>query len=719
MKEKFMCIVKKALALICVLSALLFAGCDPLPRSGSGDNYQVEGIEEADIIKVTDDGRIFNVQSDGVTVSLAEDGVITLLSYAQYSGFEPCALFVLEEENILLVIGVYATVTLRQIEHQVLLFNGEAWEYRTEVYTYLGPKTSTTLKFYDLSPEDGQTDEPDGELPTGPSELRLMRETTFSGIYKTARLVDGYFYVLISNVKTDETAYYDTHDGEQQADFSEGEDETGVLAVKIEVAGIFTAPYTAAIYTGDIYDVYCSQNALYTMAHAFDNAQNKYSEVSRISLGTLLPESGSGNVGGMVNDRFALHDDGAHIFAVYRSDKTDATYLNVYDREFNLLKTYGPYAQGESLYATRYDEDEDTGKKYCYFVTFKWVQQIKIDPLFKIDITDPLNAVMTGSLEIPGYSAYMQKFGHNSMIGVGFDINPQTGATTGLKVSLFNVSGAVPKETNSLTIPKGNTDATSNAMAILCKKDLNIFAFPAQCDYGYFTYSRNVGAYTYHALYSQGAYIYGIGKNGKLELRAFLTNLPGGYQFPSYAARKKIRSIVVIGNYLYTVADGYISSYNLSDFSPASADNTYDVRIVKKDNTVTFLREKNGDVYSIQDYSDNEPVTIPGDPVKKGYLFNGWTISAPVSVSEEKIYKTTKLYCDQSYTLYATWKPDPDSAKSDDGGNNNGGGSTPNPDVINLNETAGNGTRKGCSGCTAALPATFSLAALFVFLKRK
>ncbi len=54
-----------------------------------------------------------------------------------------------------------------------------------------------------------------------------------------------------------------------------------------------------------------------------------------------------------------------------------------------------------------------------YLVTFK-----KIDPFFVIDLSDPANPRVLGKLKIPGYSDYLHPYDENHIIGIGKDTIP-------------------------------------------------------------------------------------------------------------------------------------------------------------------------------------------------------------------------------------------------------------------------------------------------------
>lgn len=78
-------------------------------------------------------------------------------------------------------------------------------------------------------------------------------------------------------------------------------------------------------------------------------------------------------------------------------------------------------ARGETLYATRFDGNR------LYVVTFR-----NIDPLFVVDLADPSQPIVTGHLEVPGWSTYIAPWGER-LVSVGVEGNR-------VAVSLFDVS---------------------------------------------------------------------------------------------------------------------------------------------------------------------------------------------------------------------------------------------------------------------------------------
>ncbi len=82
-------------------------------------------------------------------------------------------------------------------------------------------------------------------------------------------------------------------------------------------------------------------------------------------------------------------------------------------------------ANGESLFATRFDGPR------AYVVTY-FVK----DPLFVVDLSDPVNPKVTGKLEVPGWSTYIEPQG-DRLIALGVD---DTNSQRRVCVTLYNVA---------------------------------------------------------------------------------------------------------------------------------------------------------------------------------------------------------------------------------------------------------------------------------------
>lgn len=79
-------------------------------------------------------------------------------------------------------------------------------------------------------------------------------------------------------------------------------------------------------------------------------------------------------------------------------------------------------AEGESLFATRFDGDR------AYIVTF-----LQKDPLWVLDLSDPVKPTIAGHLEVPGWSTHLAPLGDGLLFSIGYDNGKVTS-------SLFDVA---------------------------------------------------------------------------------------------------------------------------------------------------------------------------------------------------------------------------------------------------------------------------------------
>jgi uncharacterized secreted protein with C-terminal beta-propeller domain len=147
-----------------------------------------------------------------------------------------------------------------------------------------------------------------------------------------------------------------------------------------------------------------------------------------------------------------------------------STANNVYIVDLENLKKVGELlnlAKGERIYAAR------LVKNIFFLVTFR-----QVDPLYAIDVSDPLNPKVLGYLKIPGFSEYLHPLPGDRLLGIGLE----DGA---LKISLFNVSDPT-KMLETSTIKIGNTwsPALQDHHAVTVYLGRNIAVIPVFMGYG-------------------------------------------------------------------------------------------------------------------------------------------------------------------------------------------------------------------------------------------
>ena len=102
--------------------------------------------------------------------------------------------------------------------------------------------------------------------------------------------------------------------------------------------------------------------------------------------------------------------------------------------------------KNESLHATRFDGDK------AYIVTF-----FRIDPLWVVDLSDPTNPTISGELEVPGWSTYIQPLG-DRLLSIGVD------NVDGWRVSVSLFDVADPADPGLLSrVPIGTNHSWSEA----------------------------------------------------------------------------------------------------------------------------------------------------------------------------------------------------------------------------------------------------------------
>ncbi len=150
-----------------------------------------------------------------------------------------------------------------------------------------------------------------------------------------------------------------------------------------------------------------------------------------------------------------------------------------------------------------------------FVVTFR-----QIDPLYVIDLSDPVKPVIAGELKVPGFSTYLHLFDRDHLIGLGRDADAEgTGSSiAGVKLSMFDVTdNANPKEDVNLIIgDKGTYSvAIDEHLAFTFDKSRGLLAIPVTlCEAGD---EKKFGYYNSQFVYD-GVQVYKVGADSGFEL---------------------------------------------------------------------------------------------------------------------------------------------------------------------------------------------------------
>lgn len=280
------------------------------------------------------------------------------------------------------------------------------------------------------------------------------------------------------------------------------------------------------------------------------------SKIVRLSVKGLdvTPEA-EGDVPGIIESQLQLdeYDGYLRVSTLFRGfdysggEPTFYSWTNIYvlDMDMNIVGKIEGLGDGEHLYATRFVGD------YAYLVTFRL-----IDPLFVVDLRNPVEPKLVGELKIPGFSTMLQPVASHLIVGIGYDAD-ENGAVRGLKISLYDVSDpANPVEIDKIVFNNYSvwSEALYNHRAITLLKEKGLVGIPIQMSYAI---PIREGEVTQSYMPMQGLLLIKIADN-KMEILDILSvnSEMGYYNF--------IRG-VFINNYIYVITGNHISVYSYPD----------------------------------------------------------------------------------------------------------------------------------------------------------
>jgi hypothetical protein len=167
-----------------------------------------------------------------------------------------------------------------------------------------------------------------------------------------------------------------------------------------------------------------------------------------------------------------------------QTDAASATKLNAIATLPNSKRPETLGVPGEQLYAVRFAADRG------YLVTFR-----RTDPLYVLDLSDPLDPKTVGELKAPGYSDYLYPIGRSLLLGVGRDAT-DAGRVQGVKVGLIDVSDVkTPREIATRVIGQSWStsalDFSSHGINLFTDGDITRVALPVT------VYDQLINFYSY------------------------------------------------------------------------------------------------------------------------------------------------------------------------------------------------------------------------------
>ena len=498
--------------------------------SYSSTNVQVQGIDEADIVK-TDGKYIYVLQNDKVTIYKADGMNTTRVSAFELStgdekfGYKPYY------TSEMYICGKYLVV----LAHE----DGYA-RYLSSTYGYWGSgKQLSSVCIYDVS------------VPSSPKFIRTLGQ---DGVLLSSRLLGNTLYLV--------TSYY-TYSLDKErpesyvpATYVDGVETLiapGCIAIMPNgEATQFTVVSAIDIPSGTIKatqtmlgggtTVYMSEKNLYIAGNEYKydsivkgmglydvTEYESYNVVNftriDISDGKLSIAAYGCAPGNLLNqfsmdeyksyfrvvttsnvNKWTTYSDGIFgFFGTSTGHSFESTNgLYIFDMSLNIVGSVDNLAPDERVYSVRFDADMG------YFVTFR-----QVDPLFAVDLSKPNEPKILSELKIPGFSEYLHVFSDGLLFGLGYDADVNTGWVTTMKLSMFDTND--PRnvfEAHTSLIGANYSSAMHNHKAILINATKNIICFPADGDYLVYGYDATSGFFLRVRIVINGNYYWNPDSRG-------------------------------------------------------------------------------------------------------------------------------------------------------------------------------------------------------------
>jgi uncharacterized secreted protein with C-terminal beta-propeller domain len=563
----------------------------------SKTNTQVEGVDEADIVK-TDGTYIYQVNRERVIIARAappaEMEVISVLNYTG-KDFSPQEMYV--DDSHMVVIGSTRTYGVYPLYNESVPSSGLKI---MPPYNYYRPMVKAVV--YNIEDK---------------SNIKQERDLELNGNYVSSRKVGQSLY-LIANKNI---YFYPGREIEEPKplfrDSVAGDKFNEIDYPSIRCFPDFVEPSYLIVaglnldqpdekanvssFLGSGQNIYASTENLYVAVTGYS-----YYDIKPLAADIMPPTdtsktkiykfqinegqlsfAASGEAPGAILNQFSMDEhEGYFRIAttsgdVWRSGAyTSQNNLYVLDGSLAVVGEIEGIAPGEKIYSVRFTGDRG------YIVTFKTV-----DPFFVLDLSDPQQPAILGSLKIPGYSDYLHPYDDNHIIGFGKDTVEMSskgwgsgpGETMafymGMKMAIFDVTDVSnPVEMFRADIGDRGTDSEllRNHKALLFAKDKNLLAFPVRVmEIKGDSYNSGSNVPEYGTFAFQGAYVYNIDLDSGFTLKGRITHLSGEDYLKAgnywYNSEKDIERIIYIDDTLYTLSQQILKANRLDDLQEVNS----------------------------------------------------------------------------------------------------------------------------------------------------
>ena len=463
-------------------------------ESFSDTNVQVEGVDEADIIKT--DGKYIYVLGNSVRSksNYIAGGVVNIVSAADGKMEKVADIRLLDDID---AFELEANEMYLCDNRLVVIVN----DYDSDLNS-----NGCVAMIYDVS---------------DPITPKHIDNVSMSGMYENSRVSDGYLYLISrfyiqSNIDIDDYETYIPKVDDRLIENSciciepDIRADSYVIMMAVDIGSSKKTDECEVkdkkAMLGSSCEMYVSRNSIYLFNEANKDGMLVYKARTQITkydyLQGKIKYAGKTKVDGYVDSQFSADEYNGNLRMVTTLDvvnhingkRIECNSLYVLNDKLEIIGSIEKIARDERIYSARFYGD------YGYFVTYR-----EMDPLFTADLSNPEEPKIVSELELPGFSDYLQGFGPDRLFGIGYDtINNgnDTFRQDTLKISMFNISDKENvKEEHTLKLKDyDRSEACSNHKSLLISYDRNLIGFPANAYRGYGELSNYL--------------VYSYGKNG-------------------------------------------------------------------------------------------------------------------------------------------------------------------------------------------------------------
>ena len=436
----------------------------------SETNIQVQGVDEADIVK-TDGDYIYSLSENNVIITNVKD---------------PANIKVESKIN-------------EKIPEDLILYKDKLVIISADNGRDYGD-SNTIVSIYDIS---------DKANPKKVKSFELYEP------YFTTRCIDNKLYVFSSGylrVKDDKVVRNYKEDNktkELSLDkikyLKDSYSNIQTLIAEVDLNNL-DKNINLNSYLIDIFNAYISEDSIYLLDEnynqdetvrpydifgpkgifvAFEDVDFSYDETTTIYKFNINKNKGVSysaktDIDGRTINQYSMDEKDGNLRIALET--TDGTRIAILDDKLNLLGETEKVAEDEEMRSSRFVGDK------AYLVTYETT-----DPLFVVDLSDVKDPKVLGELKIPGYSTYLHPYDDTHLIGIGVETEEKISrdefgevisswsVVTGMKMCLFDVSDVNnPKQLSQTTIGDSRTVSAvlTNPKALLFSKEKELIAIP-------------------------------------------------------------------------------------------------------------------------------------------------------------------------------------------------------------------------------------------------